>query len=104
MACVTPVFADTIKLRDGNVVQAKIIDRSAEKIRANVEGTIVTYDLNRIYSINSQPVSAFSPMATVSATIIKEQKVQSDSKPVEVEAVGRIAQDTANDSGDVSSK
>jgi hypothetical protein len=54
-------FADTIVLKSGKTIDAKIIERTDEKIKIDVEGIGITYFLSDIVSINGQNLGQGTP-------------------------------------------
>jgi hypothetical protein len=50
-------YADTIILKTGQQVEARIVDRNPSSVKVDLDGTELTYYLDEVQSINGEPVS-----------------------------------------------
>lgn len=58
--CVADLFAETIVLDSGKVVEADIVELTRDAIKVNLMGAEVTYGLDQIKSIGAEKDSTFS--------------------------------------------
>jgi tetratricopeptide (TPR) repeat protein len=65
-------FAESIELKDKSIVEAKIIERNSEYIKANVYGVEITYGLNEIFSINGEPVIVPNQKTTSPVNVVAD--------------------------------
>ncbi len=58
-----PALADTVKLKNGSVVEGNLIERSSEWIKINVNGVPLTYYNDEVDAVESsqEPVAAAAP-------------------------------------------
>lgn len=59
-AFTTSLFAETIVLNSGKVIEADIVELTQDAIKVNIMGAEVTYNLDQIKSIGAEKDSAFS--------------------------------------------
>ncbi len=57
-------FADTILLKSGKTIEAKIVDKKDKEIKVDVQGVSVTYWLDEIEKINGEGVGLPAPALT----------------------------------------
>ena len=53
--------AEIIMLKDGSVVNAKILEQDKEKMKVTFNGKTVTYGVNEIQSVNGKPLTLEEP-------------------------------------------
>ena len=60
-----PALADTVKLKNGSVVEGNLVERSAQWIRINVNGVPLTYYNDEVDTVEAsqEPVAAAAPAA-----------------------------------------
>ncbi len=63
LLAVTPVFAETIHLKNGKTVEGKIIEKTKEYIKLDVDGITLTYYSDQIAADNPQDTSSQKPQA-----------------------------------------
>jgi hypothetical protein len=92
---VVSIFAETIILNSGKVIEADIVELTRDVIKVNIMGAEVTYDLDQIKSIGAEKDSAFSKKylkrerekndfrKTLSKDIDKENKKLKDTKQIQ---------------------
>jgi len=63
------LFAETILLKSGRTIEAKIIKKDSSSIKVDVAGLPITYYLTDIESINGEKINVSSPKESSSASI-----------------------------------
>jgi len=64
MACAAPCLADTLTLRNGQVVEGTYMGGTARTVKMQVDDTVKTYDVTDIATLQFTP-----PSPTASATL-----------------------------------
>lgn len=67
----TSAFADTVRLKNGNAVEGKVISQTAESVKIDIGGTTLTYYPDEIASVDAGAVAApaAAPVAPVSPEV-----------------------------------
>lgn len=81
----SPVFADSIVMKSGEVVEADIIERDAQKIVVEIEGVRLPYFLSDIEKINNESIAVVveQPAAAVENTVSAEEQPVLQAQPVD---------------------
>jgi hypothetical protein len=69
LACATACLADTLTLRDGQVVQGTYMGGTARTIKIQVDDTVKTYDVTDVATLQFTP-----PAPTASAPVLPPQR------------------------------
>ncbi len=100
------LFADTITLKSGKQIDAKILERTNERVKVEIAGVPITYFLDEIDSINGEKVSLSSqnestpePAKEIIPTTSQEPAQESPSSP-EVQSIvsKELVQEASNNS------
>ncbi|MFO8052569.1 MAG: hypothetical protein R6U54_01230 [Candidatus Omnitrophota bacterium] len=84
------LFAETIVLNSGKVVEADIVELTRDAIKVNLKGDEVTYDLDQIKSIGAEKDSTFSKKYLKEESLKKNLSKDVDKKQRKLKGVEQI--------------
>ena len=76
-------FADTVKLKNGTVITAEIIERKGDEIKINRQGAEITYWLDEVESINGEHING-DTLVPSEKNLIKSRGNQEDASREDV--------------------
>jgi hypothetical protein len=80
--------AETVRLKNGNTVEGKVIERTADGVKIDIGGVTLTYYSDEIESIDAAAQTAVAPVPVpeAAAPVVAEAVQQEPAVPVAVEA------------------
>jgi len=81
-------YADVVRLKNGNVVEGRIIEKTPDAVKIDISGVTLTYYVDEILSVDGEAVPAQASAAADAGEVpvVAEARVQPPVAPVAAEA------------------